>query len=395
VSQAHKPINMHIRVNEVAAQSEEHWPLCFPLHIIDHYIIIKTFGETRPTMAFVPEPLRMLATSPALGDLSSDGPLAYALRQKLTGWVKMPATLNLESNMVLVTGATSGVGYQTARQVLHLGADLVIGARDMAKAKQCIQELQKECPQAKVTALQLDLEKLESVDEFVRGLQERNIKLDIAILNAGFYTRNSRVTVDGFDALFQVNFVATAYLALQILPLMASSNAEPARLVLVTSEAHAWARFDTQQLHGASPWSAFATSATQDQAAETYSTAKLLLALFGRELAARMERRQVCVVLTTPGFCASSFFPEQGICMALVNLTSARSTQAGARLHVYAAAVAPAEQVHGHYLRDGAVCKLSALAESSEGQRLQGLVWRETEALCQRRRERLPDAKVL
>lgn len=161
---------MHIRVNKVAAQSEEHWPLCFPLHIIDHYIIIETFGETRLRMAFIPEPLRMLVTSPTLGDLSSDGPLAYALHQKLTGWVKIPTTLNLKSKIVLVTGATSGVRYQTAQQVLRLGADLVIGARDLAKAKQCIQELQKEYPQAKITALQLDLEKLESVDEFARGL---------------------------------------------------------------------------------------------------------------------------------------------------------------------------------------------------------------------------------
>lgn len=308
-------------------------------------------------MAFIPEPLRMLATSPALGDLSSDGPLVYALRQKLTGSVTIPATLNLKSKTILVTGATSGVGYQTARHLLSLGADLVLGVRDVAKAERCVEELQKERPGSKITVLWLDMEVLDSVEQFARRLRERGTRLDIAILNAGFYTRNSHVTVDGFDALFQVNFLATAYLALQILPLMASSDAGPARLVLVTSEAHAWTRFDTGKVDGASPFTAFTTHATQSQAAEMYSTAKLFLGLFGRELATQVDRRHVCVVLTTPGFCASNFFPEDGILMRMVKLTSARSTQDGARLHVHAAAVAPAEQVHGRYLRDGAVCR--------------------------------------
>jgi len=308
-------------------------------------------------MAFIPEPLRMLATSPALGDLSSDGPLAYALRQKVTGSVSIPATLNLESRTVLVTGATSGVGYQTARQLLHLGANLVIGARDIAKAKRCVEELQEERPGSKITVLRLDMEVLESVEQFVRELQERGIKLNIAVLNAGFYARDSHVTADGFDALFQVNFLATAYLALQILPLMAGSDAGPARLVLVTSEAHAWSRYDTQKLDGASPFTAFKTCVTQSQAAEMYSTAKLFLGLFGRELAVRVDSRQVCVVLTTPGFCSSNFFPQAGILMWMVNLTSARSTETGAKLHVYAAAVAPPEQVHGRYLRDGSISR--------------------------------------
>lgn len=213
--------------------------------------------------------------------------------------------------------------------------------------------LQKEWPGSKITVLWLDMEVLDSVEQFARELQERDTKLDIAILNAGFYARDSRVTVDGFDAPFQVNFLARAYLALQILPLMAGSDAGPARLVLVTSEAHAWTRFDTQKLDGASPFTAFATHATQSQAADMYSTAKLFLGLFGHELAGRVDRRHVCVVLTTPGFCASNFFPQDGILMRMVKLTSARSTQANAKLHVHAAAVAPAEEVHGRYLRDG------------------------------------------
>lgn len=324
----------------------------------------------------------MLATSPALGDLSSDGPIPYAMRQKLTGWVTLPATLDLKSKTVLVTGATSGIGYETARELLRVGANLILGARDVMKAQRCVEELKKEKAGATITVLWLDLEVLDSVKKFGRALEEQGIKLHMAILNAGAYFRDSRVTVDGFDAIFQVNFLATAYLARQILPRLAGEDDGPARLVLVTSEAHAWARFDTQKFSEAAlPSSAFARCSTASEAAETYSTAKLLLALFARELAGRVDEREVCVVSTTPGFCASNFFPDDGWLTRIIMLTSARSTQAGARLHVHAA-VAPAEEVHGRYMRDGAVCRLSHLAEGGEGHRLQGVCWRDVEALA-------------
>jgi len=68
------------------------------------------------------------------------------------------------------------------------------------------------------------------------------------------------------------------------------------------SEVHAWTRFDTQKLNDPSPLDVFKTCTTQDQAAEMYSTAELFLGLFGRELAVRVERQEICVVLTTPGF---------------------------------------------------------------------------------------------
>lgn len=111
-------------------------------------------------MAFIPEPLRMLATSPALGDLSSDGPIPYAMRQKLTGRVTIPATLNLESKTVLVTGATSGVGYETARELLRVGANLILGARDMVKAQRCVEELKKERAGATISVCWRDVEAL-------------------------------------------------------------------------------------------------------------------------------------------------------------------------------------------------------------------------------------------
>ncbi|PSN71522.1 hypothetical protein BS50DRAFT_284658 [Corynespora cassiicola Philippines] len=114
-------------------------------------------------------------------------------------------------------------------------------------------------------------------------------------------------------------------------------------------------QFPRDGVPGAAPGAAAGQLGWQ---AEAYLTVKLFLALFGRELAARVDLRRVWVVLTTPGFCASNFFPHGSLLMCMVSLSSARYTDAGARLHVNAAAVAPAEHVHGRYLRDGAVLQV-------------------------------------
>ena len=84
-----------------------------------------------------------------------------------------------------------------------------------------------------------------------------------------------------------------------------------------------------------------------------YYVAKLFVALFGRELASRLDVSSLTVTTTTPGFCASGLFRDtEGVISKLINLTSARSVQYGGQLHIHASTVSVSE-AHGHYLRDG------------------------------------------
>ncbi|KAL2851449.1 hypothetical protein BJX68DRAFT_266356 [Aspergillus pseudodeflectus] len=88
--------------------------------------------------SFLPEPLRMILTNPAILDLSSNGPLPYALRQHFTGHPPpLPPDLLLACGSVLITGATAGVGLEAARQIASSLSPrvLYIGARDLAKAE--------------------------------------------------------------------------------------------------------------------------------------------------------------------------------------------------------------------------------------------------------------------
>jgi NAD(P)-dependent dehydrogenase (short-subunit alcohol dehydrogenase family) len=273
--------------------------------------------------------------------------------------------LSLASRTVLVTGATSGVGLEAARQLAQLGPRLLI------IGEQIKSELERNTPHLTVQAAELDLESLSSVDSFVDELSANSIRLDLAVLNAGFFAHDDRITEDGYSPLFQVNFLSTAYLALRLLPLLHTMAPPPPtsstvyqgptppgpRLVLVTSEAHAWTTFpdvpgptDNRTLP---ILSVFRDKNTLGSADDQYARAKLLLALFGKELSRRLTAAEndTTVVITTPGFCASNFFPD-GMMTRLIQFTSARSAKQGGALHVFAA-TAQGSEIHGAYLRDG------------------------------------------
>lgn len=315
---------------------------------------------------FLPEPLRMLVTNPAIWDFSSDGPLPYALRQKFTGRLPpVTSDISFASRTVLVTGATSGVGLEAARQLAQLGPRLLIlGARNLSKANRIKREIEEKIPHLTVRTAELDLESLSSVDRFVDELSANTIRLDLALLNAGFFGHDDRITEDGYSPLFQVNFLSTAYLALRLLPLLRETAIQQGaaalhapRLVLVTSEGHAWTTFPDlpeQTENNTLPiLSVFREKKTLGSADDQYYRAKLLLALFGKELSRRLSAADIntTVVITTPGFCASNFFPD-GVMTRLIQLTSARSIQQGGALHVFAA-TAQGPEIHGAYLRDG------------------------------------------
>ena len=291
----------------------------------------------------------MLVSNPALWDFSSDGPIPYALRQKFTGNPPpISSDISFASKTVLVTGVTSGVGLEAARQLAQLGPRLLIlGARNLSKANCIKTEIEQNMPHLTVQVAELDLEDLSSVDRFVNELNANSTRLDLALLNAGFFGHDDRMTDDGYSPLFQVNFLSTAYLALRLLPLLRDAS----RLVLVTSEGHAWTTFpdlpETENKSTLPILSIFREKKTLGSADDQYYRAKLLLALFGKELALRLNAAKLntTVVITTPGFCASNFFPND-VMTRVIQLTSARSIQQGGALHVFAA-TAQGSDMHG------------------------------------------------
>ncbi len=173
----------------------------------------------------------------------------------------------------MVTGATSGIGLETARALARAGARVIIGVRDAVRGAAVVQELVTAGGQAEL--LVMDLASFASVRQAAARFLERQLSLDVLVNNAGVVTRRREVTVDGHERIWQTNFLS--HVLLSRLLAGALRRATGPRVVNVSSGAHhsgriAWDDPDLSQ--GFRPLRAYAQS-------------KLAQILFTRELARR------------------------------------------------------------------------------------------------------------
>ncbi|KAF2668182.1 NAD(P)-binding protein [Microthyrium microscopicum] len=145
---------------------------------------------------------------------------------------------------ILITGASSGIGVETARALHATGARIFITSRDMAKADSVVEDIMSTSPsKVPIETLPLDFNSLDSVRSGAQDFLSRSKYLNILINNAGAMSKEEKVvTKDGFESLFQVNYLAPYLLTKMLLPtLVASSTPDFAsRVVNVSSMGHIW-----------------------------------------------------------------------------------------------------------------------------------------------------------
>ena len=145
--------------------------------------------------------------------------------------------------LAVVTGATSGIGLETARGLARAGFDLALACRNAEKASVTRAAISAESPGAAVEALQLDLASLASIRSFAAGLSERHGSVDLLLNNAGVFCDARRLTVDGFEMTMGVNFLGTYLVTRLLLPLLLRAGERgEAHIVTVSSAAAAYGR---------------------------------------------------------------------------------------------------------------------------------------------------------
>ncbi len=174
---------------------------------------------------------------------------------------------------VLVTGTTSGIGRETARQLARRGARVVMAVRDVARGEEIARHIRDEGGIAEV--LPLDLGSFASVREAAARFSETNSSLDVLVNNAGVALRRREVTADGHERTWQTNFLGGYLLARLLLPVLRSGDRP--RVVHVSSEAHRTGQIDWDDLELEHGYSGF----------RAYANSKLAQVLFTRELARR------------------------------------------------------------------------------------------------------------
>ena len=157
---------------------------------------------------------------------------------------------------ILITGANSGIGYPTARELARAGAHILLGSRDRSKGEAAVARLRSEMPAASVELSVFDLASLDSVRKFAARELERGLPLDVLIDNAGVMAPPKRLeTKDGFELQFGTNVLGHFALTGLLMPLVemavAGSSArlsQAPRVVIVASIAHKRGRLDFEDL---------------------------------------------------------------------------------------------------------------------------------------------------
>ena len=221
-----------------------------------------------------------------------------------------PTGVSFAGKIVVLTGATSGLGFEAAAKITHLGADLlIIGARNAKRAEQTKRELERRTNRiGAVQTWELDLDSFESVTQFARRVDRQVERVDVLLLNAGVWNGEYVVTTDGWEETLQVNTLSTSLLALLLLPKLrrSASISGPAHLTVVSSQLFTSVKAESlrdiplllERLN------------TPPVSRKQYAISKLLLEYVVKKIA-RLTRNedgtiQVVVNSVCPGMCASS-----------------------------------------------------------------------------------------
>ena len=137
---------------------------------------------------------------------------------------------------ILVTGANTGLGYETSLELAKKGAHVILAGRDENKLQGAVQKIQKVVPDAQVETGVADLASLASIRKFTELLSIKHSNLDVLINNAGIMFPPAGKTADGFETQFGVNFIGHFALTALLFPLLL--KAENARVVTLSSIAH-------------------------------------------------------------------------------------------------------------------------------------------------------------
>jgi len=278
----------------------------------------------------------------------------------------------LKGRRVLVSGATSGIGKETARGLARLGAEVVVVGRSPDKTEAVVEELRQSTGNPRVASLLCDLSSIAEVRRLAAEVERRYGVLHVLVNNAGGMNPKREVTVDGFERTFAVNHLAYFVLANALLP--ALRKGAPARIVQVASEAHRGvgfrpARLDFDDLQAERGYSAF----------DIYGRSKLANILHTRELA-RRAGAGVTANCLHPGFVASGFLDKPGLWRAVKPLAYlfALDNVAGARTSIYLASSPEVAEVTGEYFSNCRPRRPTRAAQDDEAARR---LWEVSEAL--------------
>jgi NAD(P)-dependent dehydrogenase (short-subunit alcohol dehydrogenase family) len=275
----------------------------------------------------------------------------------------------MRGKVIVMTGATSGLGRAAAEAIAGMGARMVLVARDEARGKATVAALEKKNPGAKHTIHCADLSSLAEVKRVAAEIAVAEPRIDILINNAGGAFAKRRLTADGLEITFATNHMSYFVLTLALLDRVKASA--PARIVNTASMTYASGRIDFGNLQSEKSFSG--TGA--------YANSKLCNVLFTRELSRRLEGTGVTANCFHPGFVATRLGHQDGGIQGIWGMSTAGalSPEQGSRTLVYLATSPEVEGVSGQYFTN---CRPERLSRNAMDDTLAARLWEESERIA-------------
>jgi len=262
--------------------------------------------------------------------------------------------------VILVTGATDGIGRETARALASLGHRVILHGRTAARAEAAAAALRRDLPTAELSTVAGDLSSLAEVRGMVAALREAHPRLDVLLHNAGVFAATRQVTADGLELTLAVNHLAPFLLTHLLLDRVREARG---RVVVVASGVHGNASLDLEDLQGERAYDGYGA----------YARSKLCNVLFAAELASRLHGSGATANALHPGVVGTKLL-RAGFAME-----GPDSLAQGAATSVYLAASPEVEGVTGRYFVRQKPVPPSRLARKAD---LRAALWEASERLA-------------
>ncbi|NHN39324.1 SDR family NAD(P)-dependent oxidoreductase [Pseudomaricurvus alcaniphilus] len=193
--------------------------------------------------------------------------------------------------VAIVTGANTGLGFETARGLAEKGVQVVMACRNLGKAAEAQQRILEQCPEAQLEIMALDLSSLKSVREFASVYQQRFQRLDILINNAGIMIPPYSLSVDGFESQLAANYLGHFLLTGLLLDTLEKTSGS--RIVALASLSHKSGKINFNDLQSERKYNAW----------KCYAQSKLACLIFAYEMQRRLTGAdyQTIAVAAHPG----------------------------------------------------------------------------------------------
>jgi NAD(P)-dependent dehydrogenase (short-subunit alcohol dehydrogenase family) len=259
----------------------------------------------------------------------------------------------VKGKIVLITGATSGIGKVTAIGLARKGATIVFTSRDEGRGKAARDEIARQSGSEAVEFMMCDLASFRSIRSFAESFKAGYDRLNVLVNNAGVWDFTRRESADGIENVFATNYLAPFLLTNLLLDLLKGSK--PARILNVSSGLHR----GTIHFNDIEFKKSFSGAAA-------YSQSKLALILFTRLLAEQLKGTGVTVNVLHPGFISTNLGRDAGFFFGSSFRFFGRSPEKGAETTMFLASAPEIETVTGEYFSNSKIARSSRQSHDME-----------------------------